>query len=117
MAYKKAMKTITHDLSIVYAYFSVILLDMHHKKLSQVEISKLCKIINLSFAMNFKTIAEACQEITLTIAGGYYDNQKIRKLTEELQKFLDEKNSKDKAAPKKCEKVKCRGCESCQNME
>lgn len=117
MAHKKAMKTITHDLSVVYAYFSVILLDIHHKKLSQVEISRLCKIINLNFAMNFKTIAEACQEITLTIAGGYYDGKKILNLCTELQKFLDEKKSKDKTAPIKCGKVKCRGCETCQNME
>lgn len=115
MARKKSMKTISHDMSVIHAYFSVILLDMHHKKLSRVEISKLCRIINLRMAMNFETIAEACQKITLTIAGGYYDGKKILNLCTELQQFLDGRNAGNKTALKICEHVHCRGCETCQD--
>jgi len=115
MARKKSMKTIMRDMSVVHAFFSVILLDIYQKKLSQIEISKLCQAINLSMAMNYDTIRQACQSITLTIADGYYKTEQITKLAKELQKFFDGRKVRDKTAPKICEHVHCRGCETCQD--
>ncbi len=95
---------------------TVILLLVHQKKYSQPQINEICKILHMANNSSFEAMIIICQNKMLDIAGGKYEVGELEKLCQMLENFISEKESRDKTAPKKCGNVRCRLCETCQEM-